>query len=94
MRRRIRDPHLVMEMTEQDRRRGQTSPICYMKDRVDRALLDNLKKRIESLQIDDLRMNQQSLAEALFKRKWFNPFPKFMFTSVRILPQRASWRER
>ena len=25
-------------------------------------------------------MNQQSLAEALYKRKWFNPFPKFKFT--------------
>ena len=30
--------------------------------------------------MDDLRMNQQSLAEALFKRKWYNPFPKFKFT--------------
>ncbi|WP_072525770.1 spore germination protein [Clostridium sp. Marseille-P3244] len=80
MRRRIRDPQLVMEMTEA----GQTSrtdiAICYMKDRVDRELLDNLKQRIESLQLDDLRMNQQSLAEALFKRKWFNPFPKFKYT--------------
>lgn len=80
MRRRIRDPHLVMEMTEA----GQTSrtdiAICYMQDRVDRALLDNLKKRIESLQVGDLRMNQQSLAESLFKRKWYNPFPKFKFT--------------
>ena len=80
MRRRIRDPHLVMEMTEA----GQTSrtdiALCYMSDRVDPELLKNLKDRIESLQIDDLRMNQQSLAEALFKRKWFNPFPKFKFT--------------
>ena len=80
MRRRIRDPHLVMEMTEA----GQTSrtdiALCYMNDRVDPELLKNLKDRIESLQIDDLRMNQQSLAEALFKRKWFNPFPKFKFT--------------
>lgn len=80
MRRRIRDPQLVMEMTEA----GQTSrtdiAICYMKDRVDQELLDNLKQRIESLQLDDLRMNQQSLAEALFKRKWFNPFPKFKYT--------------
>ena len=25
-------------------------------------------------------MNQQTLAEAMFKRKWFNPFPKFKFT--------------
>ncbi len=80
MRRRIRDPHLVMEMVEA----GQTSrtdiALCYMTDRVDGGLLKNLKNRIESLQLDDLRMNQQSLAEALFKRKWFNPFPKFKFT--------------
>lgn len=80
LRRRIRDAHLVMEMTEA----GQTSrtdiAICYMKDRVDPELLKNVSSRIEKLQIDDLRMNQQSLAEALFKRKWFNPFPKFKFT--------------
>ena len=37
-------------------------------------------ERIEELQIDDLKMNQQTLAEAMFKRKWFNPFPKFKFT--------------
>ena len=36
-----------------------------MQDRVDPELLKNLKNRIESLQIDDLRMNQQSLAEAV-----------------------------
>ena len=80
LRRRIRDAHLVMEMTEA----GQTSrtdiAICYMKDRVDPELLKNVSSRIEKLQIDDLRMNLQSLAEALFKRKWFNPFPKFKFT--------------
>ncbi len=80
LRRRIRDPHLVMGMTEA----GQTSrtdiAICYMKDRVDQALLKNLMERIDALEIDDLRMNQQSLADALFKRKWFNPFPKFKFT--------------
>lgn len=80
MRRRIRDPHLIMEMTEA----GQTSrtdiAICYMQDRVDKELLKNLKSRINGLKLDDLRMNQQSLAEAIFKRKWFNPFPKFKFT--------------
>ena len=32
------------------------------------------------MQVDDLRMNQQSLAEAMFRRKWFNPFPKFKFS--------------
>ena len=80
MRRRIRDPHLIMEMTEVGQASRTDIAICYMSDRVDKALLDNLKKRIESLRLDDLRMNQQSLAEALFKRKWFNPFPKFKYT--------------
>ena len=80
MRRRIRDPHLIMEMVEAGQASRTDIAICYMSDRVDGELLDNLKKRIESLQIGDLRMNQQSLAEALFKRKWFNPFPKFKYT--------------
>ena len=80
MRRRIRDPHLIMEMTEAGQASRTDIAICYMSDRVDIELLNNLKKRIENLQLDDLRMNQQSLAEALFKRKWFNPFPKFKYT--------------
>lgn len=80
MRRRIRDPHLVMEMTEAGQASRTDIAICYMSDRVDQELLTNLKNRIENLELDDLRMNQQSLAEALFKRKWFNPFPKFKFT--------------
>ena len=77
MRRRIRDTHLVMEMTEAGQSSRTDIAICYMSDRVDMELLNNLKKRIENLQLGDLR---QSLAEALFKRKWFNPFPKFKYT--------------
>ena len=80
IRRRIRDPHLIMEMTEAGQSSRTDIAVCYMSDRVDRELLDNLKQRINALQLDDLRMNQQSLAEALFKRKWFNPFPKFKYT--------------
>lgn len=80
MRRRIRDPHLIMEMMEAGQASRTDIALCYMEDRVDKELLNNLRKRIEGLQLGDLRMNQQSLAEALFKRKWFNPFPKFKYT--------------
>ena len=80
MRRRIRDPHLIMEMTEAGQSSRTDIAICYMSDRVNQELLDNLRRRIRELNLDDLRMNQQSLAEALFKRKWFNPFPKFKYT--------------
>lgn len=80
MRRRIRDPHLVMKMFEVGRISRSDVALCYMSNRVDEELLENLTKRIQSLDMDALRMNQQSLADALFKRKWFNPFPKFKYT--------------
>lgn len=80
IRRRIRDPHLVMQMFEVGKTSRTDVTLCYMSDRVDKDLLKNLTERIGSLDIDALRMNQQSLADALFTRKWFNPFPKFKFT--------------
>lgn len=80
MRRRIRDPHLVMEMLDVGTRSRTDVAVCYLSDRVDQALLDNVRGRIKELDVDALRMNQQSLAEAIFKRKWFNPFPKYKFT--------------
>jgi stage V sporulation protein AF len=80
MRRRIRDPHLVMKMFEVGEISRTDVAVCYMSNKVAPELLKNISERIEALDIEALRMNQQSLADALFKRKWFNPFPKFKFT--------------
>ena len=80
IRRRIRDPHLVMQMMEIGDISRTDVALCYMSDRADESLLKNVEKRLQSIHTGDLRMNQQSLAEELFKRKWFNPFPKFKFT--------------
>lgn len=80
MRRRIRHPALIMEMQEVGDSSRTDVAICYMGDRVDKELLHNIRSKIKSIQTDDLRMNQQSLAECLFRRKWYNPFPKFKFT--------------
>lgn len=80
MRRRIRDPHLVMQMFEVGTSSRTDVALCYMSDRVDQALLSQLTDKLNQMDVDALQMNQQSLAEALFKRKWFNPFPKFKFT--------------
>ena len=76
MRRRIRHPALIMEMMEVGDSSRTDVALCYMEDRVDQELLKNLNYRIRDIKVDDLRMNQQSLAECLFKRKWYNPFPK------------------
>lgn len=80
LRRRIRDPHLIMEMKEIGESSRTDVTICYMSDRVDKDLLDRLRRKIEQIQTQDLRMNQQTLAECLLKRKWYNPFPKFKYT--------------
>ena len=80
MRRRIRHPALIMEMMEVGDSSRTDVALCYMGDRVDKELLKNVRDKIRSVDTDDLRMNQQSLAECLFRRKWYNPFPKFKFT--------------
>lgn len=80
LRRRIRDPHLVMEMLEVGSASRTDVTLCYMTDRVDAKLLANVRTRISKMHVDALKMNQQSLAEGMFQRKWFDPFPKFKFT--------------
>lgn len=80
IRRRIRDPHLVMKMFDVGKSSRTDVTVCYMSDRVEPGLLQKITEKINEIDCDALRMNQQSLAEALFKRKWFNPFPKFKYT--------------
>ena len=80
LRRRIRDPHLTMKMFEVGRASRTDVSLCYMTDRVNHQLLQRLTDRISTMDVDALTMNAQSLADGLFKRKWFNPFPKFKFT--------------
>lgn len=80
IRRRIRDPKLAIEIRQVGESSHTDVAICYMKKRVDRALLDTIKERIENIHVDALTMNQESLAECLFPHKWFNPFPKVRFS--------------
>ena len=80
IRRRIRDPYLAMEVMQAGDRSRTDIALCYIEDRVDRKLLDEIKQKIQSLEVDALTMNQQSLAECLYPYKWYNPFPKFKFS--------------
>ena len=80
IRRRIRSDELRMEMLSAGKSSKTDIVVCYMGDRVDRKLLGLVKERIQRLQVDALTMNQESLAECLYKHKWYNPFPKFKYT--------------
>ncbi len=80
IRRRIRDTGLCMKMMNAGKSSKTDIVLCYMEERVDHAFLDKISERIQNIQVDALTMNQESLAECLFKHKWYNPFPKFKFT--------------
>lgn len=80
IRRRIRSPELTMEIFTVGRSSKTDIVISYMAERVDEKVLNEIKERIQKIDIDSLTMNQQSLAECLYQHKWYNPFPKFKFS--------------
>ena len=80
IRRRIRTPKLMMEMLQAGSRSKTDIVLSYMDDRVDRKFLNEIRSRIQNLKVDALSMNHESLAECLYKGKWYNPFPKVKYT--------------
>lgn len=80
IRRRIRSTDLVMEMHTVGKSSRTDVVIAYMGNRVEPEMLENIRQRVDAIQIDSLSMNQQSLAECLYQHKWYNPFPKFKFS--------------
>ena len=80
IRRRIRSPQLRMEMLKAGTTSQPDIVVCYMQDRVDQDFLKKIKDRIGQLKVDALTLNQESLAECLYQRRWYNPFPKFKYT--------------
>lgn len=80
IRRRIRDPHLTMEMFSVGTISHTDVVLCYMENLVDQELLNYVRDKIQNIPTPSLNMNQTSLAECLYARKWFNPFPKYKYT--------------
>ena len=54
--------------------------VVYQKDRVDPKQLAAMEAKLFALSLRSLTMGQESLAEALIGRAWYNPFPKVRYT--------------
>ena len=80
IRRRIRDPKLTMELISVGSISHTDVVLCYMNDIVDKNLLTYVRTRLQNMEAKSLNMNQTSLAECLYERKWYNPFPKYKYT--------------
>ena len=80
LRRRIRDPHLTMEGHKVGTRSRTDAVLCYLDDKVDRELLAEVREKLADIDVRSLTMAQESVAEAIRPKQWYNPFPKVRYT--------------
>lgn len=80
IRRRIRDPKLVFELTQIGTRSKTDAAIAYIGDLADKNLLDNIRVRLKQIDIPALPMGEKNLEETLLKRQWYNPLPQLRIT--------------
>jgi stage V sporulation protein AF len=80
IRRRIRDKNLTITAMQAGKKTHTDIALVYMKDKVDKKLLDTIIKRIKSIKATGITMSQQDFVEVLIKQKWINPFPKVKYT--------------
>ena len=80
LRRRIRDPRLVMKHFDIGGSSHTDIVVCYMDGVAERDYVDEICNKIRQSHPKSLTLGAQSLAETLIKRRWYNPFPKIRTT--------------
>ncbi|MBE7040402.1 MAG: spore germination protein [Ruminococcaceae bacterium] len=80
IRRRIRDPKLVVEIIHVGKRSQTDVAIVYIEDLVKQDELSIVRSKLGGIQVDSLTMNMESLTECMVKKRWYNPFPKVRYT--------------
>lgn len=74
IRRRIRTMDLVMNKQTVGKKHKLDICLCYLKSEVDQTMLQDILKRISSIQNEDLVMSDRALEELIFDQG-YNPFP-------------------
>ena len=80
IRRRIRNPDLVVEYHCIGEESKTDVSLIYIKGKADPVYVKKLSEKLDSIKTDALPLGHQSLIECLIKKKWYNPFPKVRCT--------------
>ncbi len=80
LRRRIRTPELTLERLAAGERSKTDIALCYLEGKADPALVEELRQKINAIDVRSLAMGQESVAEAIAPRQWYSPFPKVRYT--------------
>lgn len=81
LRRRIRTPQLTLEGHKVSERSRADVVLCYLEDKVDRALLARVRDKLSHIAANSVSMSQETVAESMMsKKQWYNPFPRVRYT--------------
>ena len=80
LRRRIRDPALTLERIRLGGRSQCDAALCYMEGRADAKTLSQLREKLRRIDLRSVSMSQETIAEAIAPKQWYNPFPKVRYT--------------
>ena len=80
LRRRIRDPALTLERIRLGGRSQCDVALCYMEGRADAKTLSQLREKLRRIDLRSVSMSQETIAEAIAPKQWYNPFPKVRYT--------------
>jgi len=79
VRRRIRDPGFMLEIMQVGRRTQMDVCIGYIQDIASPNLVESLRDKIKSIQVDGIPLAEKQLEEAMIKKGW-NPYPSVHFS--------------
>ena len=80
LRRRIRDSRLTLEGHKLKNNSQTDVVIAYMEGQASETLLEELRQKLSKIDVGSIAMSQESVAEAMMKPQWYNPFPKVRYT--------------
>ncbi len=80
IRRRIRDPKLTFELHQVGTDSKTDVAIAYIDGKAEENLIEQVRRKLDSLEVTALTMGMQSLKELLIPRSFFHPLPSVLTT--------------
>lgn len=80
LRRRIRTPELTLERHQIGGRSACDVALVYLKGEAEEAQLEILRRKLAAIDVGSIAMSQESVAECIVPKQWWNPFPKIRYT--------------
>ena len=80
LRRRVRDPALTLERFQVSDRSRTDVIMVYMQGEAREEDLEKVRRKLRAIDVKSIAVSQESVAECIVPRQWWNPFPKVRYT--------------